>query len=56
MALVTSFVDFVQPLAVVMTTPTWGNFQVALMGWVAVSRRTITGMIEAAGHSIFLYE
>ena len=42
-----------------MTAPTWNNFQLLIAGWVFARRRTVTGMIEAAGqmgmkhHSLF---
>ncbi len=49
MYLVTSFVVFLQPLAVVMTCPSFGNAMTLLAGWVFAPRRTITGMIAAAG-------
>jgi len=49
MSLVTSFVVFLQPLSVVMTCPSFGNAMTLLAGWVFARRRTITGMIAAAG-------
>ena len=49
MSLVTSFVVFVQPLAVIMTCPSFSNALTLLTGWVFAPRRTITGMIVAAG-------
>ena len=49
MCLVTSFVVFLQPLAVVMTAPSFGNAMTLLAGWVFAPRRTVTGMIAAAG-------
>lgn len=49
MSLVTSFVAFLQPLAVVMTCPSFGNAMTLVAGWVFASRRTVTGMIAAAG-------
>ncbi len=48
MALVPSFVDLLQPLAGVMTTPTFNNLVTILTGWVFAWRRTVTGMIVAA--------
>lgn len=42
-----------------MTKPTWKHFEVLMIGWVFARRRTVTGMIEAAGqigkkhHSVF---
>lgn len=59
MTLVPSFRSMLQPLAAVMTAPTFANFTTILTGWVFASRRTVTGMIVAAGvagvshHSIF---
>jgi len=49
MNLVTSFCVLLQPLAVVMTTPSFLNLNVILAGWVFAPRRTITGMLVAAG-------
>jgi len=49
MSLVTSFVVFLQPLAVVMTSPSFNNALTLLAGWVFAPRRTVTGMIAAAG-------
>lgn len=49
MVLVSSFCDLVQPLAVLMTAPSFTNFRTLLTGWVFASRRTVTGMIVAAG-------
>lgn len=48
MTLVPSFVDLLQPLAAVMTTPTFDNLLTMLAGWVFAPRRTVTGMIVAA--------
>jgi len=48
MTLVPSFVDLVQPLAAVMTAPSFNNFLTLLTGWVYARRRTVTGMIVAA--------
>ena len=59
MSLVNSFVLVLQQLSGVMTAPTWNNFQLLMTGWVFARRRTVTGMIEAAGqigkrhHSVF---
>ena len=59
MSLVNSFVLVLQQISGVMTSPTWNNFQLLLIGWVFAHRRTVTGMIEAAGqigkrhHSVF---
>jgi hypothetical protein len=49
MHLVASFLAIVQPLRVVMTAPTFDSFVTLLTGWVFARRRTITGMIVAAG-------
>lgn len=49
MELVTSFVTVMQPLQSVMTTPTWNNFQILVVGWMFAPKRTITRMIQAAG-------
>lgn len=48
MTLVPSFVDLLQPLAAVMTAPTFDNLLTMLTGWVFAPRRTVTGMIVAA--------
>jgi DDE superfamily endonuclease len=48
MTLVPSFVDLLQPLAPVMTAPTFDNLITILTGWVFAPRRTVTGMIVAA--------
>ncbi len=59
MALVHSFVLVLQQLSGVMTVPTWSHFERLIAGWVFARRRTVTGMIEAAGqmgirhHSLF---
>ena len=49
MSLVGSFVEIVQPLRVAMSTPVFGRFLVVLTGWIFAPRRTITGMLVAAG-------
>ncbi len=49
MTLVPSFVDLLQPLAVAMTVPTFDNLLTVLTGWVYARRRTVAGMIVAAG-------
>jgi len=49
MPLVSSFLALVQPLAVVMTRPTFERFLTLLSGWVFARRRTVTGMLVAAG-------
>lgn len=46
--LVPSFVDLLQPLTCVMTTPTFQSFMTLLCGWVFARRCTVTGMILAA--------
>jgi len=48
-SLVPSFVDLLQPLSGVMTTPTFQSWLTLLCGWVFARRHTITGMILAAG-------
>lgn len=48
-SLVPSFVDLLQPLSCVMTTPSFNSFVTVLTGWVFARRRTVTGMILAAG-------
>jgi hypothetical protein len=49
MELVPSFAGMLQGLAPVMTAPTFASFTTILTGWVMARRRTITGMILAAG-------
>ncbi len=49
MELVPSFAAMLQGLAPVMTAPTFASFTTILTGWVMARRRTITGMILAAG-------
>ena len=49
MSLVPSFVDLLQPLSCVMTGPTFNSFLTLLTGWAFAPRRTVTGMIVAAG-------
>lgn len=49
MYLVTSFAFVLQELAVTMTAPSFQNFMVLVTGWVFASRRTVTGMMLAAG-------
>ena len=49
MELGTSFVVLLQELSVVMTTPSFNNFVTILTGWVFARRRTVTGMLVAAG-------
>src|SRR5438067_6419456 len=47
-SLVPSFLELLQPLSCVMTSPTFDNFLTVLAGWVFARRRTVTGMILAA--------
>lgn len=47
-SLVPSFVELLQPLSCLMTTPTFDSFLTVLAGWVFARRRTVTGMILAA--------
>src|SRR5688572_12962163 len=49
MDLVTSFAVLLQPLAIAMTAPSFNNFVTILTGWVFARRRTVTGMLTAAG-------
>lgn len=49
MTLVSSFTDLVQQVSFVMTQPTFNSFLTLLTGWVFAGRRTVTGMIMAAG-------
>ena len=49
MNLVTSFLVMLQPLAVAMTAPTFSNWTTLLTGWAFAPRRTVTGMLLAAG-------
>ena len=49
MYLVTSFVALLQPLAFVMTGPSFDNAVTIVTGWVFAPRRTVTSMIAAAG-------
>ena len=48
MSLVPSFVELLQPLSCVMSTPTFNSFLTVLAGWLFARRRTVTGMILAA--------
>lgn len=48
MELVPSFLDWLQPLSLAMTTPTFQNFLSLTTGWVMAGRRTVTEMIMAA--------
>lgn len=49
MSLVASFVELVQPLSFAMSTPVFTRFLILLAGWIFAPRRTITGMLVAAG-------
>ena len=49
MSLVASFVEIVQPLSWTMSTPVFNRFLIVLTGWIFAPRRTITGMLVAAG-------
>jgi hypothetical protein len=48
-SLVPSFADLLQPLSCAMTAPTFQTFLTVVAGWVFARRRTVTGMILAAG-------
>jgi DDE superfamily endonuclease len=52
MSLVTSFVVLLQPLAIVMTTPSFASLSTLLVGWAFAPRRTITGMLLAIGSGV----
>jgi SRSO17 transposase len=49
MNLHTSFEFLLQELAVVMTQPSFQNFVTIATGWIFARRRTVTGMLVAAG-------
>jgi len=49
MSLVASFVEIVQPLNWAMSTPVFHRFLIVLTGWIFAPRRTVTGMLVAAG-------
>ncbi len=49
MALVASFVQIVQPLSWAMRASVFRSFLIVLTGWLFAPRRTITGMLVAAG-------
>lgn len=49
MCLVTSFLELLQPLAIAMSMPSFQNALTLLTGWVFAPRRTVTGMVVAAG-------
>lgn len=49
MTLVSSFSVLLQELAIVMTAPSFQNFLTIATGWTFANRRTVTGMLLAAG-------
>lgn len=49
MHLVSSFTALLQEISSVMTQPTFTSFVTLLTGWVFARRRTVTGMLMAAG-------
>jgi hypothetical protein len=49
MNVVSSFAILLQELAVVMTIPSFHNLTVVINGWVFAAKRTVTGMLLAAG-------
>ena len=49
MTIVTSFEALLQPFAAAMTVPTYHNLTLLLVGWLFAPRRTVTGMLCAAG-------
>lgn len=49
MFVVSSFAVVLQELSVVMTVPSFHNFLIIVTGWVFARRRTVTGMLTAAG-------
>ena len=49
MYLASSFAFLLQELALTMTLPSFRNFTLLVTGWVFASRRTVTGMLLAAG-------
>ena len=49
MSLVPTFTDLLQPFAFAMTTPTFQTFTWIVAGWLFAPRRTVTGMMLAAG-------
>lgn len=51
MYLASSFAILLQELAVVMTSPSFDNLTVVITGWVFAPRRTVTGMLVAAGQA-----
>ena len=49
MILVSSFAVLLQECAIAMTGPSFENFQIIATGWTFARRRTVTGMLLAAG-------
>lgn len=49
MSLVPSFLALVQPLGWAMSAPCFKSFVIILTGWLFAPRRTVTGMLVAAG-------
>lgn len=49
MNLVSSFTALLQEISFVMTQPTFTSFATLLIGWVFTRKRTVTGMLMAAG-------
>jgi hypothetical protein len=49
MTTVTSFAVLLQDLAIAMTAPSFANFETLVTGWLFAKRRTVTGMLLAAG-------
>lgn len=49
MSLVSSFAILLQELAIAMTAASFPNFETIVTGWVFAKRRTVTGMLVAAG-------
>lgn len=49
MTLVSTFNELLQQVSFVMTQPSFNSFVTLLTGWVFAGRRTVTGMIVAAG-------
>lgn len=49
MALVSSFLALVQPLAAVMTRPTFASWLVLMTGWLFARHRSLTGILLATG-------
>jgi hypothetical protein len=51
-SLLPSFLDLLQPLSYVMTTPTFDSFLTVISGWAFARRHTVTGMILAADAAV----